>query len=213
VANQLLDLLQITDRSFPTGSFVHSLGLEWLVKHQPLSLDAVLSMRLKEQLGHFELVFLVNAYSMAPRDLDERFHAMVLPRESREASMQVGRQLLRNARDLFDDPQLHASADDMPYGHHPVAYGIVGKTVGLTPRTAAETYAFQAVRGQISAAQRLTRLGQVEAQRLLHRIKPAIDDAVDDALWYPIEEAAPFAPILDIAAMAHERSEVRLFVS
>ena len=170
-------------------------------------------MRLKEQLAHFELVFLVHAYSMPGRDLDERFHAMLLPRESREASMQVGRQLLRNACDLFDRAALHQAADELPYAHHPVVYGIVGSALGLPRETAAETYAFQAVRGQISAAQRLTRLGQVEAQRLLHRVKPRIEEAVGTALDYPIEEAAPFMPILDIAAMAHERSEVRLFVS
>src|SRR5438093_4537682 len=86
---ELLDLLQITDRSFPTGAFVHSHGLEWLIKNQTVTLEAVLEMRLKEQLAHFELVFLVQAYEMAPVDLDERFQAMVLPRESRESSMQV----------------------------------------------------------------------------------------------------------------------------
>jgi urease accessory protein len=213
VTNQLLDLLQITDRTFPTGSFVHSHGLEWLVKNQGVPLHDVLLMRLNEQLAHFELVFLVHAYSMDARDLDERFHAMLLPRESRDASVQVGRQLLRNVCALFENPDLFATAGDLPYGHYPVAYGMVGKAIGLPPETSAESYAFQTVRGQISAAQRLTRLGQTEAQKLLHHLKPAIERAVEVALDYPLEEAGPFAPMLDIAAMAHERSEVRLFVS
>src|SRR5207248_999937 len=114
-AYSLLDLLQINDRSFPTGGFVHSQGLEWLVKQEPLSLEEVLALRLSEQLGRFELVFLAHAYSCetdppspspsprvrGKRELDERFHSMVLAREAREASSQVGRQLLRNACDLF----------------------------------------------------------------------------------------------------------------
>ena len=209
----LLDLLQITDRSFPTGSFVHSHGLEWLLKRGPVGLEESLRMRLREQLARFELVFVVHAYELSPGDLDERFHSMVLARESREASMQVGRQLLRNAVDLFEIPRLKEVAEGLPYAHHPVAFGIVAGALGIPVRTALVTYAFQAVRGQISAAQRLSRLGQGEAQRMLHGLKPEIERAADTALSYPLEEAAPFTPLLDIASMAHERMDVRLFVS
>src|SRR5690349_12202309 len=88
VSYELLDLLQITDRSFPTGGFVHSQGLEWLIKQGPVGLTESLRMRLREQLARFELVFVAQAYELTPRDLDDRFHSMVLARESREASMQ-----------------------------------------------------------------------------------------------------------------------------
>jgi urease accessory protein len=205
--------LQITDRSFPTGGFVHSYGLEWLVKHQPIDLETVLRMRLTGQLARFELVFAARAYQQDVVELDEQFHAMTLARESREASIQVGRALLRTACDLFARSELDVAARGMPYGHHPVVFGLVAHALGIPVSTAAAAYAFQSIRGQISAAQRLTRLGQSEAQRLLHRIKPEIEQAVELALEYPLGEAAPFAPLLDIASMAHERSEVRLFVS
>lgn len=208
----LLDLLQITDRSFPTGSFVHSHGLEWLVQQQ-MSLESTLQMRLREQLAHFELVFVLQAYEQATVELDERFDAMLLPREARLASTQVGRQLLRNACDLFGNAELAVFEAQAPYAHHPVVFGLVSSALGVPPVTAATTYAFQTVRGQISAAQRLTRLGQVEAQRLLHSLKPAMEEAVTTAQEYPFEEVGPFMPILDIASMAHERMEVRLFVS
>jgi urease accessory protein len=221
----LLDLLQVVDRSFPTGSFVHSHGLEWLAKNSAVDLEHVLTLRLREQLARFELVFLVHAHGMAPPsphqtsnplslpDLDERFHAMLLPREARDASMRVGRQLLNAACDLYPGDELGAAVGTLPYAHHPIVFGIVGWTLGLTPLTAATVYAFQAVRGQISAAQRLTRLGQVEAQRILHRMKPAIVDAAERSLGLSFEDAAPFMPLLDAAAMAHERMPVRLFVS
>jgi urease accessory protein len=206
----LLDLLQITDRAFPTGAFVHSQGLEWLVKHSDQTLEELLTLRLDQQLARFELVFLVHAYGEGPHHLDERFHSMVLPRESREASVQVGRQLARNAAELF--PAARA-ASGLPHGHAPLVFGMVCAAIEVPSHTAAAAYAFQALRGQVSAAQRLTRLGQVEAQRLLHRLKPAIREAVESAHQLPIEDAAPFAPILEVAAMAHERSAVRLFVS
>jgi urease accessory protein len=170
-------------------------------------------MRLEHQLARFELVFLARAYEDDATGLDRRFHAMLLARESREASTQVGRQLLRNACDLFRLAQLDAAVCRLPHQHHAVVFGIVGNALGLPFSTAATAYAFQAVRGQISAAQRLTRLGQTEAQRLLHRLKPEIEAAARTAESIPLEEAAVFAPLLDVAAMAHERSAVRLFVS
>jgi urease accessory protein len=224
-STQLLDLLQVVDRSFPTGGFVHSHGLEWLVKNNPLDLERLIRLRLEQQLARFELIFLLAAYRGRPHptplplgegtaeQLDARIHAMLLPYEARDASMRVGRQLLHAAADLYPDTELQEATATLPYAHHPVVFGLIGRVLGLDAPTAASVYAFQAVRGQISAAQRLTRLGQVEAQRLLHRLKPAIQNAADTAMERSLDEAAPFMPLLDVAAMAHERAPVRLFVS
>jgi urease accessory protein len=211
---QLLDLMQITDRSFPTGAYVHSGGLEWLLG-QPtlLDLEGALRLRLHQQLARFELVFLLAAYEQPPDMLDPRMQAMILPREAREASSLIGRSLLRQAAGLFDAPSISAFREHAPFAHHPVAFGVVSHGLGVEPQTAASAYAFQALRGQVSVAQRVARLGQSEAQRLLHSLKPEVLDAVSVAESLTIEEVAPFMPILDIAAMAHERSAVRLFVS
>lgn len=210
---RLLDLLQVVDRSFPTGAFVHSAGLEWLAAEKLLDLEDVLRLRLSEQLGRFELVFLMHTHEENAVALDARYHARLLAREAREASAQVGRQLLTNAVALFDDTELRSFAAQAPHAHQPIAFAVVAHALELPTRLAALTYAFQAVRGQVSAAQRLMRLGQTDAQRLIHSLKPAMEDAVATALETPLELAGGFAPILDIAAMAHERQAVRLFVS
>ncbi|HEY3118140.1 MAG TPA: urease accessory UreF family protein [Chloroflexota bacterium] len=212
-ATRLLDLLQVVDRSFPTGAFVHSAGLEWLAGEKLLSLQDVLRLRLSEQLGRFELVFLLRAYEGNAVALDARYHARLMAREAREASSQVGRQFLENGVDLFDDAELGAFAARTPHAHYPISFAVVARALEIPIQGAALTYAFQTVRGQVSAAQRLTRLGQTEAQRLIHSLKPAIEDAVAIARETPLELAGGFAPILDIAAMAHERQPVRLFVS
>ena len=214
----LLDLLQVVDRSFPTGGFVHSHGLEWLVKNSSLDLEQILRLRLEQQLARFELIFLVEAHRAAASAesltmLDTRLNAMLLPYEARDASLRVGRQLLTAAADLYSDPALQGACESLPHAHHAVVSGILSRMLQLDEATAAGVFAFQAVRGQISAAQRLTRLGQVEAQRLLHRLKPAIEAAAQTAAISSLEDAAPFMPLLDVASMAHERSPVRLFVS
>jgi urease accessory protein len=211
---QLLDLMQVTDRSFPTGAYVHSGGLEWMLGHSELlALEAALQVRLEQQLARFELVFVLAAYEHSLEMLDRRVQAMILPREAREASALVGRSLLRQAADLFDVPAIRSFREHAPYAHHPVAFGVVGHGLGIEPKTTAAAYAFQALRGQVSVAQRVARLGQSDAQRMLHRLKPDVLDAVAIAAELAIDQVAPFMPILDVAAMAHERSAVRLFVS
>lgn len=95
---RLLDLLQVVDRSFPTGAFVHSGGLEWLAARQPFDLEGTLRLRLREQLGRQDLVFVLHSCTEPPDSLDEEYHARLIPREAREASAQVGRQLLRKDR-------------------------------------------------------------------------------------------------------------------
>ncbi|MBM2809493.1 MAG: urease accessory protein UreF [Chloroflexi bacterium] len=204
--------MQITDRSFPTGAYVHSAGLESIVGQALLSVEDAVRLRLR-QIARLDLVFLMAAYERPPCDLDRRFHAMIVPREARDASAQVGRQLLRNAADLFDTTALREFAEHAPHAHHAVVSGVIGDALGIQAGTAATLYGYQAVRDQVSAAQRLTRLGQTEAQRMIHRLKPDVLAAVATATQLDVEDAATFAPILDIAAMAHERAAVRLFVS
>ena len=178
-----------------------------------LDLEDILRLRLSEQLGRFELVFLMHTYHEDPVSLDVMYHARLLSREAREASAQVGRRFLANAVDLFDDPDLQSFTARAPHAHQPIVFGVVAHTLALSPQLAALTYAFQVVRGQVSAAQRLMRLGQTHAQRLIHALKPAMQEAVAVALETPLETAGGFAPILDVAPMAHERQTVRLFVS
>lgn len=214
----LLDLLQVADSAFPTGAYVHSGGLEWLVARGPVDLEALLRLRLRETLGRLELVYVYAAHgavadAAALAALDARLHATLLPRETREASAQVGRRLLANAVDLFADARLAAFAAATPHAHQAVAFGATAAALALPARPAAEVYAWMAARGQVSAAQRLMRLGQGEAQRLLHRLKPAVRAAVAVAATLDVTDAAPCAPLLDVAAMAHERAPVRLFVS
>lgn len=210
---RLLDLLQVTDRSFPTGSFVHSAGLEWLATQSWFDLEDTLRLRLREQLARLDLVFVLHAYTEVAEVLDDEYHARLISREAREASAQVGRRLLRNACDLFQDPDLQSFATCAPHAHQPIVFGLVARALDLPDEFAALAYAYQAVRGQVSAAQRLTRLGQTEAQQLLHRLKPAMQEAVGQAAAIPLADTGGFCPVLDIAAMAHERQTVRLFVS
>lgn len=209
----LADLLQVSDSSFPTGSFVHSAGLESLAPAGAAALETLIAVRLRETVARVDLVFLLASYTRPWLELDDLFDAMVLPREVRQASRQVGRQCLRNACDLFDEPRLTGFAAGAIFCHLPVVFGSVCATRGVPNLVAAETFALGQVRGLIGAAQRLMRLGQRDAQRILHALKPRVAEAVELARAIPLADAGGFAPLWDIAAMSHERAPVRLFVS
>jgi urease accessory protein len=60
---------------------------------------------------------------------------------------------------------------------------------------------------------RLLRIGHGEAQAVLRRSHPAIEQAVDDADKVPWDALCPYAPRLEMAAARHERLTARLFAS
>jgi urease accessory protein len=205
-----LDLLHIADSSFPIGAYVHSSGLETLA---PADLEASLSIRVSQSLARFELVFLLHAYTDELRALDHHFHTMLFAHESRAASSALGTNLLRAVCDVVPSARLLQFLHQAPHRHHPIAFGAVCASLSVPPPLAASTYAFQSLRSLVSAAQRLGRLGQWDAQRVLQRLKPGIQLAVQTAAALPLEQAGAFTPAWDIAAMAHERAPARMFAS
>jgi urease accessory protein len=208
-----LDALHVLDSSFPTGAYIHSFGLETLAPANVTELRTALALRVEQGLARLELVFLLRAYTHDLLDLDERLHALLLPREPREASALIGTHLLRAACDLFDNARIRTFLADGRHHHQPIAYGALASALDLAPDLAAEAYAFGALRGQVAAAQRLGWLGQRDAQRLLNALKADVYAAVVRAAQMSLADAGAFAPAWDIACMAHERAPARMFAS
>ena len=80
-------------------------------------------------------------------------------------------------------------------------------------RAALLAYLYQSLAGFSSAALKLIRIGQEGCQRVL---KSALENAgtcVETSLAIKREEAGWFNPLLEIAAMRHERANERLFIS
>src|SRR5882762_5670454 len=94
----LLDLLQIADSSFPSGSYAHSLGLETLYASGEVALDEHLHFLLKNGLARVELpVIRLAFHGDDPEELDALVDVLLPVREFRMASRSIGRSFLRAA--------------------------------------------------------------------------------------------------------------------
>ena len=215
----LLQLLQLADSSMPVGAAAHSLGLESLIEDGLLTaegLESFLQGYLQET-GALEAAFCRAAHRLSQlhgdefaarwQTLNQRLSARKPARESRDASLTLGRRLLRLASELLpEEVRL-----DTVVGHHVTAFGLVAGVAGIDERDAVLAWLHQSTTALVSAAQRLAPLGQTRASKILWELKLLMKE-VGQAGGLP-SEAACFTPLQEIAAMRHSKFATRLFIS
>ncbi len=223
----LLEGLRFTDTFFPSGGYAFSSGLEAAVQGGAvkdsdqlaryvedllaggMSRREVVAVKLANRAGAAGL--LASAVA-ADRDLD----ATKLGRESRLASRQMGRQVIKVAADQIRgraivQEYLDAVEADRTPGHLPVSFGLTLGACGWNGEETAAAFLYQAAVGFVSAAMRLSPIGQREGQRVLGQWLPVIDRISREIdLGMPMSS---WSPIQDIYAMRHGRLEWRLFRS
>jgi urease accessory protein len=226
--------LQLTDSAFPSGRYTLSYGLEAFVQAGLVTtatpaerLQELLADQIRHGLAPADGVALACAHRAAlsdgdPVDLaavgrvDDRLTAVKLPREARESSARVGRQLLTTAA-VFGAPAVADYGALVRIGVHPgnaaVALGLVNATVGVPVEhaVAGEMYAFAA--GWLAAAIRLAVTDHRVAQLVLHRLAPELTAATAVACAGDVTDIRSCTPLADVMAMRHERAPLRLFSS
>ena len=221
----LLTLLQLNDSFFPTGAFAHSFGLETYVQRELVNDPETFEMFLRSTLHHGlrngDAVAIGLTYKAAEIeeviDLDERLTAMKIARESREGSIKIGKQFLRNTAILERNEILDAYAEGVQLGkcagHHAIAYGLVASAAKIDLFSAVLGYLHAHVVGQVSAAVRLIPLKPTDGQGIIDAIRPDLIDIARFAEGAGMDDLGGFTPGLDIRGMQHERLYSRLFIS
>jgi urease accessory protein len=215
----LLAALQLGDSAFPSGAFTQSYGLETLVAERAVAsaadVETVLAAHLRHRLARADLPALLNAHRAAGEGdvelvlrIDAALTAIKMTREERQASHRMGARLVTEARRLAPHPILESSPQNAA-----VAFALAGFAMGLPARESEFTFAYSFASSLVSASMRLLRMGHGEAQAILLRSHPAIEQAVEDAETVPWDELCPYAPRLEMAAARHERAAARLFAS
>lgn len=203
----LLRLLQVADSALPIGAAAHSFGLETMASEgalRPENVEQFLRDHLEES-GTLEAFFVRKAWRGGDsRELNEDLSARKPARESRQASLKLGRRFAELVNRLVDAPLIPADL------HYPIAFGVAGAAFHVAEDAVALAYLQQSVTGLISACQRLMPLGQSAAGKIIWNLNSAIAKAAARA---GSEEVGCFSPFLELASMRHGSIETRLFIS
>jgi urease accessory protein len=223
----LLNGLRFIDSFFPSGGYAYSSGLEAAVQEGAVGnveefrgyvedlLDAGVATREAVAVSVACEAIRKEKLALALK-VDAELEAMKIGYESRLASRQMGRQVMRIAADR-EQPHavlqaFHAElmASRTP-GHSPVCLGLTLAANGWSRRDAIAAFLYQTSVGFVSAGMKLLPIGQREGQRLLAQWTPlfielsrTVPTRLDLHAWTPIQ---------DIYAMRHSRLESRLFRS
>ena len=218
-----LALLQFADGLFPAGGFAHSFGLETYAQEgrvrECAGLEAFVRAHLEGSAGPCDAVAVAHA---ARRAAAGEIAATALDRagsvpEFRAASRQMGRQTLRVAAGLGDDPIVgelrHLVEEGRAPGHHAVALGSALGRAGADAERAAAAYLYSTAALLVGAGLRLIALGQLDGQRVLAAVRPLVARLAGDAVVARVEDMWSFTPGLELAGLRHAALDRRLFRS
>jgi len=223
----LIHGLRFVDSFFPSGGFAFSSGLEAAVKDGSVCDGRELARYVEDLLVHSisrrEATAVAVAHQAGTEGklepalmVDRELDSLKIGRESRLASRQMGRQVIRVAADQLLDSRLlrefhRAIEEERTPGHLPVSIGMTLAACGWSRQDTVGAYLYQTAQGFVSAAMKMLPIGQQEGQQLLVRLAPLLADL--SRMAKPHEALVSWAPVHDIYAMRHARLESRLFRS
>jgi urease accessory protein len=251
-------LLQTSDALFPTGAYAHSLGFEEFARlaevRDEAGLREFVELHLLPALRDQELPYLRFAFEAADSlaalcEIDREISAWKLARETREASIAIGRRRLAALRAVSDLPRYadfaaavargepprrqdakekasvwdasvstslaswRPGGEPSAHGHHLTVCAVQAAGEGFPLDAVLGAWFFQSIAGACSAALKVIRIGQDGCQRVLRAALAHAETIIAASLHVQREDAGTFDPLLEIAAMRHEFSDERLFIS
>lgn len=207
---RLLTLNQWLSPSFPTGAFAYSHGVEaaismgWITGAE--TLEDWLRDCLTDGTGRSDAIWLRLAYSAdAPETVDASARSFTIARERlREAERQgAAFAATVNAVWGFELPELLL----------PVAVGRAARLADLDLDETLSLYLHAFVSNLVSAAIRLCPIGQTAGQRVVRNLQDQCIAVAEETEGATEADVVGNAFLSDIAAMAHETLEPRLFQS
>jgi len=226
-------LLMLADGRFPVGGHAHSSGVEAAVVDGRVTDVSSLEQFVLGRLGTTGLTDAALAAATVVRmagpqspgteadiltDLDAQAEARLAPPPLRFASRRLGRQLIRVALRCWPHALLDLVVATAPDGvHQTVALGATGVAAGLGPLEVARVAVHHAITTPAQAAVRLLGLDPFAVAALTARLSRdaawVIDAAMAAATGPLTELPARTGPVVEIAALEHDRRQARLFAT
>ena len=223
-----LTLMQLSDSFFPSGLYTLSNGLETIFDEKRASSEGdvydFLEVTLEQQLGPADSVALSNAYDCAKsKDIsgiircDNVLYSMKLIQESRAASCRAGSQMLKCIVAISSDSFLKSysekiSKNDSP-GTHPVVAGVCSFAMGIKKEQARQMMMYGFCVSTTGAALRLGMIDHIQSQKILHKIKPKIQQTLEKFVDIKINDCWQFSPRYDLIQMTHENKFSKMFIT
>lgn len=224
--DELLGVMQMSDSMFPAGTFAMSNGLESMYLAGDVAtregLEALLRSQMSHQVGPSDCAAAALAHRRSREGdlggllrLDAEYAASRSVREARDASARSGAQMVRCIREMLDDRMVNAYAEKVldggAAGAYPVSFGVCCRAMGVSEygTALAVAYGFAAV--CVGAALRLGMIQHIEAQGIIHSVKPDMERAARagcaaDTMWQ-------FCPQAEILQMSHEGQDSKMFIT
>ena len=220
-------LLQFGDSLLPVGSFSFSNALETAVQEGVVGDAATLTEFVRtstRRAATSDGIALLHAHRAArAADLDwitRADHAVLnrkLGEEMRTMTVRMGRKLAEVAETTVQVPILgrwlaRVRAGGTP-GTYPVGLGVLIAELGSPEEDAFAIHQYGVAMTILSAALRLLRIDHRQAQAILYAVDGDVGSDFSRVRSAALDDMASFAPMADILAAIHVRSNVRLFMS
>lgn len=224
-----LHIMQLSDSFFPTGLFTTSNGIEALFFGKKISTPAELlefnKVMMEQQIGPIECIILANAYDSATkldfgqiREVDAICCSIRTNKETREASIRSGNQLVRCVKEFIDSDETlnwYSSSlhDGKVTGSYPVSFSICCKAMKISKEKTLMMFLYGFVVSNVGAALRLGMIHHFEGQKIIHQLKPLITKIASENLNSPMSEIWQFIPQIEIFQMHHEKMDSKMFIT
>lgn len=224
----IMHLLQMTDSTFPVGTFSFSNGLE-TASHLGIVYDAATleqyTRSVARQGAFSDGVAALLAFRAAKEgniiEIEKTDQELMLFKMNDEARMmlqRMGKKLAELAVKLFPESSVMAQwladiRDNKTPGTYPVAQGLAFAAAGAGEEALFASHQYGVINMVLSAALRCVRVSHYDTQVILQRLCGESETLFEEAREMTFEDMNSFVPEMDIFASLHEKGNMRMFMN
>lgn len=225
---KVMHLLQMTDSTFPVGTFSFSNGLETAshigIVHDAETLEQY-TRSVARQGAFSDGVAALLAYRAANNGnleevekVDRELMLFKMNDEARMMLQRMGKKLAELAVKLFPESAIISGwlkdiREGKTPGTYPVAQGISFAASGLGEEDLFASHQYGVINMVLSAALRCVRVSHYDTQLILQRLCAESENLFEQAKEMTFEDMNSFVPEMDIFASLHEKGNMRMFMN